>query len=155
MRSKSILLKSIICGSVYFVLSLLIIVVVYIMDFFQGALILGIICGISIAVITCCDTVKRTVIARCMGILAAAISQMILFISGIPYDILLYYYRNDTWVMESGRLSVNEVIGYNLGCMTLWYGLIISFIISIVSIFVFNIIKKYIPIGYLIRRINP
>ena len=117
------------------------------MGFFSGSFALGALCGAIIAVITSCDKTKRTIIARVMGILAAVSAQFMLFITGIPYEIILYIYRNDTYVRETGRLSVNEVIGYNWGTMFFWWSLLFSFAVFVIGIFIFNVInnrkKKY------------
>jgi len=115
---------------------------VYIMDFIEITLILGAIFGVVVAAVSYCDNVKRTIAAMIMGIIASFVSQSILFISGIPYKIILFIYRNDTWVQESGRLSVNEVIGYNFGTMIFWQGLLISFVVLIIVIFLFHAIKS-------------
>jgi uncharacterized membrane protein len=115
MRSKPIWLKSIICGVSCWVFLLLLIFVVYIMDFFEGAFFVGLPCGIIIALVTSCDTLKRTIKARVFGILSALLSQFLFTLLGIPYAIILYIYRNTEWVQYSGRLSVNETIGYGWG----------------------------------------
>jgi len=142
MRSKSILLKSVICGSICLVFLLLLIFVVYTLDFFEGAFFVGLPCGVIIAVITCCDTLKRTVIARFMGLLSAVVSQFIFEIIGVPYMILMYVYRNDSFVREMGRLTVNETIGYGWGRMFFWGGLVVSFTVAVISIFIINRIKS-------------
>jgi len=141
-RSKPIWIKSVICGLIYIAFSLLIIFVVYTMDFFEGSLVLGALCGIAIAFITSCDSMKRTVIARIMGILSALISQEIISLLGIPSRLILYVLRNDEWIKETGRLTVNEVIGYNFGRMFFWFALAISFAVFVIGIFVYNIIKN-------------
>ena len=143
MRIKPIWLKSVICVVSCWIFLLLLIFVVYIMDFFEGAIFVGLPCGIIIALVTSCDTLKRTIITRVVGILSALISQFLFTLLGIPYAIILYIYRNDEWVQYSGRLSVNETIGYGWGRFFFWGGLLISFTVSVVSIFVFNMIKKY------------
>jgi len=142
MRSKSILLKSVICGSTCLIFLLLLIFVVYTLDFFEGAFIVGLPCGVIIALVTYCDTLKRTIIARSMGLLSAVVSQFIFEIIGIPYIILMYVYRNDSFVQEMGRLTVNETIGYGWGRMFFWGGLVASFIVAVISIFIFNRIKS-------------
>lgn len=142
MKNKPILLKSFACFSIYLIFSLLIIFVAYIIDFFEGTFILGVICGVIIAVVTICENAKKTIIARVCGIFSAAIAQLILLISGIPYNIIFYIFRNDEFVRETGRLTVNEVIGYNFGYIILWRWLLVSFLISIIVIFIFNKIKS-------------
>lgn len=127
-----------ICGLIYPIFSLLVIFVIYILNFFEMTFILGMSYGVIIAVISHCDKVKRTIVTMVIAILSAVVSQFILFISGAPYKIIFYIYRNDTWVQEIGRLSVNEVIGYNLGSMIFGYGLLITCI----GIILYNIIKS-------------
>jgi len=144
MKKLSILQKSLICGLVYMVFSLLIILFVYIIGIFESAIALGLFYGIILAAVTSCEDAKRTIIARLMGIISAIAAQVILFFTGVPYEIILYIYRfrNNTWVLETGRLSVNEVIGYNWGTMFFWYRLLISFAFSVVGIFIFKLIKN-------------
>lgn len=94
------------------------------------------------AFVTYCDTLKRTVIAGFMGMLSAVVLQFIFEMSGAAYAILMYIFRNDTFVREAGHLSVNETIGYGWGRMLFWIALIISFLVSIISIHNFNKIKN-------------
>ena len=103
---------------------------------------MGLPCGVIIAVITCCDTLKKTIIARFMGLFSAFISQLIFEVLGIPYRILMVIFKNDSFVSEMGRLTVNETIGYGWGRMLFGGGLIISFIGTIVSIFIFDKVKR-------------
>jgi hypothetical protein len=142
MRSKSILKKSIICGFAYLAFLLLFIFVVYILDFFIGAFFVGLPCGAIIAIVTCCDTLKRTVIARLIGLLSAVVSQLVFEILGVPYQILLYVYRNDSFVREMGHLTINETLGYGWGRVFFWSGLVISFILTILGIFIIDKIKS-------------
>ena len=142
MINKSILMKSIICGSVYLIFSLMLVLVVYIIDIFGITILLGVLYGIVIVVITHCDTIKRTIIAMVMGLLSAVVSQILLNVSGIPYRIIQHIYRNDEFVRETGRLAVNETIGYNWGNMLFWFGLLISFIASFVVILITHKVKK-------------
>ena len=142
MKSKSILLKSVICGSAYLIFTLMLLFLVYIIRFFESAFILGISYGIIVMLVTSCEKIERTIIARVLGIVSAVIAQLILFITGIPYKIILYILRDDEWVKETGRLTVNEVIGYNWGVMFFWWAFIMSFLISISCLFVFNMIKN-------------
>ena len=142
MRSRSILLKSIICGLICLLFLLLLIFVVYILDYFEGAFFVGLLCGAIIAIVTRCDTLKRTVIARFAGLLTAILSQFIFEILGVPYQILLYVFRNNSFVRETGRLTVNEMIGYGWGRIIFWGGLAISFAVTVISIFIFEQNKK-------------
>ena len=141
-KNKSILLKSVICGLIFLVCSLMVIFVVYIMDILELTIVLGILCGVFIAVLTCCDTTKRTVIARVAGISSVVVAQFILFLSGLPYIIIKYVLRENEWVKETGRLTVNEVIGYNFGNMFLWFWLLVAFTVTAIGIFIFNKIKR-------------
>ena len=135
-KNKSMLLKCFICGSLYLIFNLLIIYTQYILEFsLYSALVLGIFCGISIALVSYCDTAKRTIIAMLAGILSAIATDFISSILGIPYKILMYIFRNDDAIREIGHLTVNELIGYNRGCLLFfWPGLLITFIILIILI---------------------
>ena len=143
MNNKSVLLKSIICGAVCLIFLLLLIFVVYAMDFFEGAFLLGLPCGAIIAFVTRCDTFKRTVVARLMGLVSAIFSCFIFEMLGVPYRMLMYVFRNDSFVRETGRLTVNETIGYGCGRMFFLGGLLIAFIITVISVFIFNSIKNH------------
>ena len=99
-------------------------------------------CGAIIAFVTYCDKLKRTIIARIMGLLSVVVSQFIFDIIGIPYGILMYLFRNDSFVREMGHLTVNETIGYGWGRMFLGGGLIVSFAVTVIIIFIYNKIKK-------------
>lgn len=142
MRSNFILLKSVLCGLVCLTFLLLLIFIVYALDFFEGAFYVGLPCGVIIAVITRCDTLMRTIIARFLGLLSAIASQFIFELLGIPYRIIMYFYRDDSFVQEMGRLTVNEMIGYGWGRMFFWGGLVASFIVTIIGMFAYNRVKS-------------
>lgn len=143
MKNTSILLKSIICGLVYIVMSLSIIFILYIMDLdLRYAFVLGGLCGIIIAAVTAGDTLKRTIAARFLGIISAAISQFLLSISGIPYSIIMSFYKDENWMREIGHLTINELIGYGLGLMIFWGGLLALFCISGIVIFMIRNAKS-------------
>lgn len=144
MKNISISFKSVICGLIYIVTSLSIILMLYILDFgLQNTIFLGAFCGIMIALVTCCNTLRRTVIARFMGLLSAVAAQFLLSFSGAPYHIIMYIYRNEDWLNEIGHLTVNELIGYNWGLMMFWFGLLTSFFISILVSFICNRLKEH------------
>ncbi|MDR2571609.1 MAG: hypothetical protein LBD23_15140 [Oscillospiraceae bacterium] len=114
MRKKSILVKSIVCSSFYLILWSLTFFTAYIGDSvfhpFLMAIVFGIICGTVIAIITVCAELKRTILARVFGVLSVVATDFLLSMSGVPHKIILYKYRNDTFVQETGRLTVNETI---------------------------------------------
>lgn len=144
MKNVSIPLKSVICASVYMVLSLSIILILYIMDSdLQNTLVLGALCGIAIAVVTYSGTLKRTITARFMGLISAVLSQFLLSATGIPYHIIMYIYKDEEWLHEIGHLTINELIGYGFGLMFFWLGLLASFCATVVIIFIGNRIKNY------------
>lgn len=144
MKNIPILLKSVICGLMYTVTSLCIILILYILDFgLLDTIFSGAFCGIMIALVTCCDTLKRTVIARFMGLLSAVAAQFLLSFSGAPYYIIMYIYRDQVWLYEIGHLTVNELIGYNLGLMMFWFGLLTSVFISILISIICNNPKEH------------
>ena len=145
MKSISILLKSVICGCIYLLFSLFLIFVVYILGLFEFTIALGILYGIICAWVTYCETIKRTIVAVAMGLLAAVTSQIILSLSGIPYQIIRYILRDNEFVRETGRLTVNEVIGYNFGTLLFWYGMLPSIVVSAIIIFGVMWYKKSIP----------
>ena len=146
MSKKTILSKSAICGSVYLIFPFLILLVVYGLDTiitnpFVVATLFGAICGTIIAVVTNCGELKRTSIARAFGILAVIVVELLLEIFGVQSKIILYIFRNTEFVRETGRLTVNETIGYSWSMMFFWFSMIISLVVVCVGIFVYNIVK--------------
>ena len=142
MKNKSILLKSFVCGLVYLFFSLLLIFMVYILDAFVFAIFLGLLCGAIIVYIAYSNNIKKTILAGIAGLFSALISQFVLTLSGVPYRMMLYLLKDIEFVRETGRLTVNEVVGYGFGVMFFWLGLLISFIISIIIVSVVRIITK-------------
>ena len=146
MSKKSILYKSIICVSAYLIFWLLMFFTAYINDIafqpFYMAIAFGIICGAVIAIVTGCAELKRTVLARIIGVLSVIATDIILSVSGIPHKIILYKYRNSAFVQETGRLTVNETIVFGWSNMFFWYALLISFAVVAVSIFIFKTVKN-------------
>ena len=137
-KNKSILLKSVICGLLYFAFNLLIIPAEYILNFsLYSASVLGTVCGILVAIVLYCDTMKRTLQAIGGGLLSIILTDFIL--GWIPYRLLEYIFRNDSAIQEIGHLTVNELISYNWGRLLFFMpGLLISFIISISLIAIIN-----------------
>ena len=142
MKNKSILLKSVSCALGYLLFSLLLLLGVYIIDFFESSFILGVLYGVIFVYITYCEKVQRTIFAMFMGLLSVVISHIILSLSGVPYQIILYLFRNDKVIQEMGHLSVNEVIGYNWGIMIFWFMFLVSFAISCIGSFIVKIVKS-------------
>jgi len=140
MKKRPIWLKSILCGLFYLMFSLLLIFAIYIMDFFGSAFILGALFGIIIAVITDCDNLDRAIITKIIAILTVIFTQIVLTASGIPYRIILYIYRNNEFVHDTGRLSINEKVGYGFGIIVFWLLFIASFLVISAGI----IINRYI-----------
>ena len=140
-KVKSIPLRSIICGFAYFVFTFLLLLFVYIFDLFGTTVFLGVIYGVIVAVVMYCDTIKRTSIAMLMGLLSAIVSQLIVFFTGIPYRIIERIHIDV--VQEFGRLTVNELIGYNWGIMLFWLGLVIALIASFIAALIIHSIKKH------------
>ena len=142
MKSQSILLKTVICGLTYLVLSFSIFFFVYIIDAFQAVFVLGAICGVIVAVVTYCENAKRTILARIIAILTIMCLRFIIRISGIPRIILLHFFRYDEFVQDTGWLSLNHVVAYNFGVMFFERLLLISFVISCVAVFSYNLGEK-------------
>ena len=145
MNKKNILVKSLICGLVYMIFPFLIIYIVYIIDvynFIAPAISLGIVCGTVIALVTYCGELKRTAITRIAGILSVFTTALLLDLFGVQYRIILYIYRNSEWVQYSGRLSVNETMGYGWSMMFFWAAMPISFIVVCFGTFLYGKIKK-------------
>ncbi|MCL1974923.1 MAG: hypothetical protein FWG61_02015 [Firmicutes bacterium] len=143
MRARPIWQKNIICGLIYIVLSLSIIFVVYTEFFLEGELILGALCGIIIAIITSYYNMKNMIVARFMGINSAFLSQIALSLFGVPNKIILFVLRNDELIHVTGRITSTEVMGYHFGLMFFWFALIVSCAISIIGIYIVNMIKKH------------
>ena len=140
MSKKSILSKSVICVSAYLIFWSLMFLTAYIDDNifhpFYMAIVFGIICGTVIAIVTSCAELKRTILARIIGVFSVIATDMILSASGIPHKIILYKYRNSAFVQETGRLTVNETIVFGWSNMFFWYALLVSFAVVAVSILI-------------------
>jgi hypothetical protein len=121
---------------------LLLIFVVYTLNYFDGSFFVGMPCGIIIAIVTSCDTLKRTVITRITGLFSAVVAQVIFEILGTPYSILMYIFRNDSAIKEIQHLTINETIGYGWGRFLFWGGVLIAFVISVLSIFIFHKVQR-------------
>ncbi len=141
MRNKPLFQKIIIFDLLYLLFTLLLIFAVYVIDFFWVTFILGTLYGVVITVVSYCKQIKRTIIAIVTTLLSAVVIQFSLIVLGVPYIIILYILRNNSWVKETGHLTVNEVIGYNWGNMFFWFSLLISLVVSLVSLILFNAIR--------------
>jgi len=141
---KSILIKSAICGLVYLVFHLLIIPAQYVFDFsLYSALVLGILCGITIAAISYSNTAKKTVVTMVVGLVSSVLAQLILWFTGLPYAILWNIFKNDVAIQEIGHLTVNELIGYNWGFILFFLpSFLITFAVLIISVPVFISIRN-------------
>jgi len=146
MSKTSILVKSIICIFGYMIFWFLMFFTAYIDNStfppFYMAIVFGIICGTVMAIITACAELKRTVFARIIGVFSVIATDFILSMSGIPHKIILYKYRNDAFVQETGRLTVNETIVFGWSNMFFWFALPISFVVVCSGIFLYNKIKN-------------
>jgi len=111
-------------------------------DPFILAIIFGITCGAVIAIVTGCAEIKRTVLSRIFGGIAVIATDFLLSISGIPHQIILYKYRNDAFVKETGRITVNETLVFGWSNMFFWYALTISFTVTAVCVFVYRVVKN-------------
>ena len=145
MSKRSILFKSIICVSAFLIFWSLMFLAAYIDDAtlhpFYMAIAFGIICGTVIAIVTGCAEMKRTFLARIIGGLSVIATDFILSISGIPHQIILYKYRNDAFIRETGRITVNESIAFGWSNMFFWYALLIAFAVVCIGVFIYNIMK--------------
>jgi hypothetical protein len=109
---------------------------------FYMAIIFGIICGTVMAGITVCTELNRTILARIIGVLSVVATDFLVSMSGIPHRIILYKYRNDAFVQETGRLTVNETIKFGWSNMFLGIAISISFIVVCIGIFIYNMVKN-------------
>ena len=145
MKRISIPIKAIICCSAYLIFWSLMFFSAYINDNtfhpFYMAIVFGIICGTFIALITACAELKRTLLARIIGALSVVATYFLLSMSGIPHRIILYKYRNDAFVQETGRLTVNETIVFGWSNMFFGIAILISFFVVCIGIFIVNIVK--------------
>ena len=146
MKNISMLLKSVICVATYLFFWLLMFFTAYVNDDilhpFYMAIGFGIICGSVIAIITGCAKLRRTVLSRIIGVISVIATDFLLSMSSIPHKIILYKYRNDAFVQETGRLTVNETLVFGWGNMFFWIAMIISFVVICIGIFVYNAVKN-------------
>lgn len=149
MNNFSIFLKSVICVLVCIVMSLSIILMNTTMFYgYSSMFILGGFCGTIIAIVTKSNTLKRTIIARFMGLFSAVITQYLLLISKIPYHIIKFtYIKYDAygeayWPKDIRYLMENEMYGYILDSVSSLHGLLASFFTTVVVIFIAIKIKN-------------
>lgn len=149
MNNFSIFLKSVICVLVCIVMSLSTILMNTTMFYgYSSMFILGGFCGIIIAIVTKSNTLKRTIIARFMGLFSAVITQYLLLISKIPYHIIKFtYIKYDAygeayWPKDIRYLMENEMYGYILDSVSSLHGLLASFFTTVVVIFIAIKIKN-------------
>ena len=146
MSKVSIPIKSIICCLAYLIFWLLMFFTAYVNDDilhpFYMAIGFGIICGTVIAIITGCAKLRRTVLSRIIGVVSVIATDFLVSMSGIPHKIILYKYRSDAFVQETGRLTVNETMVFGWSNMFFWFAILISFVIVCIGIFVYKILKN-------------
>jgi len=109
---------------------------------FIMALIFGAVCGMVITIVTGSAGLKITVYTRITGVVSVIATDIIISISGIPYKIILYKYRNTAFVQETGRITINESLVFGWSNMFFWCAMAISFIVVVVSIFIYKVVKN-------------
>ena len=109
---------------------------------FYVAIGFGTICGTVIAIITGCAKLRRTVLARIIGVTSVIATDFLVSMSGIPHKVILYKYRNDAFIQETERLTVNETLVFGWSNMFFWFAMIISFVVICIGIFVYNAVKN-------------
>ena len=143
MKHKPIWMKCLICVIGYLV-SLFLFFSVYTFSVAPVAWFLGIPYGIFIAVAAYSSTTKKTIIAMVAGLFSVAITQKLFHYSNAPYEIIRIIHRNSLLPHEGMRsgLALGHVIGYNWGIRVFWHTLLVTFVVSIIIIFVIHIVKK-------------
>ncbi|MCC8025183.1 MAG: hypothetical protein LIP16_07765 [Clostridium sp.] len=160
MNKISVCLKSVICALVCISMSLSIILIntSKLLGYSDSTMfILGGVCGIIIAVITKGDTLKKTILARFVGIFSAVIAQLALCISYVPYyivkliygkhDLSFYGEEAERWFRDIEHFIENEVSIYNWCAVFFLYSLIALFCAAIIVSFIINKIKNHVKRG--------
>ena len=160
MNKISMCLKSVICVLVCISMSLSIIFINTSKLFGYSdsiMFILGGVCGIIIAIITKGDTLKKTILARFMGLFSAVIAQLALCISCVPYyivkliygkhDLSFYGEEAESWFRDIEHFIENEVSIYNWCVVFFLYSLFALFCATIIVSFITNKIKNRIKRG--------
>jgi hypothetical protein len=111
-------------------------IVVYPLNLVGATLILGALCGAAFALLTRCDTLKKTILSGIAGLVSAFAVELITFASGIARHIILYLLRDQEWIKETGRLTVNETIGFTIGTMLFWVAFLV---LSVIPAIIFAI----------------
>lgn len=119
---------------------------------YYNMIILGGFCGIIIVIVTKSNTPKKTIIARFIGLFSVVITQLLLFISDVPYYIIKLIYGGhdldfygeeaESWFKDIEHFIENEVSIYNSCVVYFLYGLLASFCTAVIVIFITIKIKN-------------
>ena len=146
MKNKSMLLRSIVCSLTFLIFWSLMFFTAYIdnaiLHPFIMAIVFGTICGTVIAIVTDCTEVKKTVLARIIGVISVIVLSLIVDISSIPHRIILYKYRNDAFVRETGRITINESLVFGWSNMFFCNAMVVSFAVTAMIILIYKVMKN-------------
>jgi len=135
------LLKGFLCGLIYLAVTLLIVILGCMPRYdMRLAFVLGAVYGIAAALIVVREKISMTLLTSVTGFVFVVFAY---FINWLYRErIALYMYRDDQYVREMGKLSLNHRIGYNWSLMFFDPIAFAVFVIAIVAITVARYIKR-------------
>jgi len=125
-----ILLKGFLCGLIYLAFTILIVIVgCTSFDVITLSYVLGAVYGVIAALTVCCEKALKTFLSCVTGLFFIVVADFINWLN--REQIALYMYRNNDFVRDMGRLSVQHRIGYNWGLMVFKPCALAVFIIAV------------------------
>ena len=126
LKNKSKAYKFIACCIISAILSVLVMFSVhYINSYFMlVTFVLGASYGVLIEFFMCSNIELEAVKTRGLGFLSVFVSEFMLSLFGIQQAIILWLLRNVEFVQETGRLSLNERLGFGFARIFFWQALL-------------------------------
>ena len=120
-----------------------VIALVYVFDLFNLISILSILYAIIIIVISYHKRIGKMLFTVYLALLFTFIGDLLLRSYSVYFRILFYIYRNDDWVKETGRLSVQHTVGAGFGIISFWINFLLAlFVMVVIAIIVVSIKSK-------------
>jgi len=133
-----ILLRGFLCGLIYLAFSILIVIVgcTQVLDVMVLSFVLGAVYGVAAALIVSCKKIAQTLLSCATGLVCVVFA---FFAEGLyAKRIAMYMYRNDFYVREMGRLSLQHKLSYNFVFLAFTF---YSLVVFIVAVFAATFIK--------------
>jgi len=140
-----ILLRGFLCGLVYLAFSVLIVIVgcTQVLNAVGLSFVLGAVYGVAAALIVSCKKIAQTLLSCATGLVCVVFAFFAEGLYAKRIALYIYRYRNDFYVREMGRLSVQHRIGYGWGLNLVFKPCsLVVFIVAVFAVSVVSYIKK-------------